>query len=76
MGDHARPRSHNFREGTVRRGARVKLLHCNDQHTKLEPGLLGTISFVDDLGTVHVRWDNGSLLGLCVDDGDQFKIIS
>lgn len=76
MGDHVRSRNHNFREGPVKRGARVKLVHCNDQHTKLEPGELGTVTFVDDLGTVHVRWDNGSLLGMCQDDGDMFKVIS
>ncbi|MDU3748377.1 MAG: DUF4314 domain-containing protein [Cutibacterium avidum] len=30
----------------------------------MRPGVLGTVAFVDDLGTVHVDWDTGSNLGL------------
>jgi hypothetical protein len=33
---------------------------------RLTPGSLGTIRFVDDLGTVHVDWDNGMRLGCVV----------
>lgn len=75
-GSHVRRRNHNFREGPIKRGARVKLIQCNDEHTRLEPGALGTVAFVDDTGTVHVRWDNGAMLGLVADAGDQFKVIS
>jgi hypothetical protein len=57
-------------------GARVKLVHCNDQHTRIEPGTMGTVQFIDDVGTVHVRWDSGHGLGLCADDGDEFEIVS
>lgn len=56
-------------------GKRVRLVHCGDPYTKLVPGLLGTVAFVDDLGTVHVLWDNGSMLGLCPDDGDQYELV-
>jgi len=56
-------------------GKRVRLVRCNDQYTKLEPGTEGTVMFVDDTGTVHVHWDNGSRLGLCRDDGDEFEVI-
>lgn len=27
-------------------------------------GAVGTVFCVDDIGTVHVKWDNGSCLGL------------
>ena len=56
-------------------GKRVELVFCRDPHTHLEPGLKGTILFIDDLGTVHVRWDNGSQLGL-IPNIDQWKEIS
>jgi Domain of unknown function (DUF4314) len=56
-------------------GRRVRLVRCNDPHTKLQPGTLGTVTCVDDLGTVHVRWDSGSTLGLCEDDGDRFEVL-
>lgn len=46
------------------KGRRVRLINCNDPWTQLSPGLLGTVNFVDSAGTLHVRWDNGSTLGL------------
>lgn len=46
-------------------GARVELVHMNDPYnTKLFPGARGTVVAVDDIGTVHVRWDCGSSLGV------------
>lgn len=58
------------------RGTRVKLVHCNDPYTRLLPGTEGTVGMVDDMGTVHVAWDNGAHLGMCPDDGDRYTIVS
>lgn len=57
------------------RGRRIRLIRCNDPYTKLRPGATGTIQFTDDAGTVHVKWDDGSTLGLCAMDGDFWKDI-
>jgi Domain of unknown function (DUF4314) len=46
------------------RGRRVRLIHCADAYSTNQRGLEGTVTLVDDTGTVHVRWDNGSTLGL------------
>lgn len=51
---------------------RVRLVQCNDPYTKLKPGSEGTVLFEDDLGTLHVKWDSGSTLGLCREDGDRW----
>ncbi len=45
-------------------GRRVRLVRCTDAYAANPRGLEGTITLVDDFGTVHVRWDNGSTLGL------------
>lgn len=45
-------------------GNRIRLLYTNDEFTNLESGAQGTIRFIDDLGTIHIKWDNGSRLGL------------
>jgi Domain of unknown function (DUF4314) len=45
-------------------GRRVRLVRCTDPYTKLAPGDEGTVSFVDSMGTVFVKWDSGSNLGL------------
>lgn len=45
-------------------GRKVRLVHTSDAYTRLEEGTVGTVRFVDDLGTVHVNWEDGSSLGL------------
>ena len=57
-------------------GRRVRLIRCNDIYTKLQPGTEGTVESVDDIGTVHIKWDSGVTLGLVWDDGDRWAVIS
>jgi hypothetical protein len=45
-------------------GKRVRLVFTEDPYTRLKTGDTGTVSFIDDTGTVFVNWDNGSSLGL------------
>ena len=45
-------------------GCRVELISMDDPYGKLKPGDRGTVHTVDDTGTVFVRWDNGSGLGV------------
>lgn len=45
-------------------GTRVELIEMNDPYRPMPQGLKGTVSCVDDTGTIHVNWDNGSSLGL------------
>ena len=56
------------------KGKRIELISTTDLYTELKPGDLGTVDFVDDLGTIHITWDNGSQLGL-VPGEDQYKIV-
>lgn len=48
----------------IARGDRVELISTNDPDTRLRPGDQGTVMSIDSMGTVHVRWDNGSTLGM------------
>ena len=56
----------NINEHTLehyRQGTRVELIHMNDTYnTKLVYGCKGTVCGVDDVGTIHVNRDCGSLL--------------
>ena len=56
-------------------GQQVRLVCCNDPYTELRPGAIGTVMFVDPLGTLHVRWDSGSTLGLLYVDGDRWEVL-
>ena len=55
-------------------GTRIKLLHMDD--TQAPPiGTLGTVTNVDDIGTIHVSWYNGSSLGVCYGE-DRVQVVS
>jgi hypothetical protein len=56
------------------KGKRIELIATTDPYTNLRPGDRGTVDFVDDMGTIHVSWDNGSQLGL-VPGEDQYKLL-
>ena len=45
------------------KGTKVRLLGMEDIQAP-PVGTLGTVMFVDDIGTIHVRWEYGSSLGL------------
>ena len=53
-------------------GCRVALNFMDD---KFSPpiGTKGTILFVDDIGQIHVNWDNGSSLAVNFDAGDSIS---
>ena len=47
------------------KGCRVKLNHMDDPYRfDLKEGAMGTVRYVDDIGTIHVSWDCGSSLGV------------
>lgn len=55
-------------------GSRVELVSMNDPYTTLRPGDRGTVSGVDDIGTLFIKWDNGSGLGVAYGE-DQVRIV-
>lgn len=46
-------------------GTRVQLDSMNDDPRPIPAGTKGTVVAVDDIGTVHVKFDNGRSLGIC-----------
>ena len=56
-------------------GTRLELISMDDPYAKIPPGTRGTVVCVDDIGTIHVNWDNGSGLGL-VPGEDAFRRLS
>lgn len=54
-------------------GTRIKLIFMNDKYAPPE-GSKGTVSTIDDLGQIHMKWDNGSTLAIIPSD-DKFEIV-
>lgn len=55
------------------KGTRVELIRMDDIQAP-PVGTQGTVEFIDDLGDIHVRWDNGSGLAL-IPGEDDFRIV-
>lgn len=52
-------------------GTRIELQHMEDPQP-VPDGTRGSVDYVDDVGTIHMKWDNGRTLGL-VPGEDQFR---
>lgn len=56
-------------------GTKIRLIHMDDEYHPVPDGTIGTVTYVDDIGTIHMRWNTGSSLGL-VPGEDRFVKLS
>lgn len=56
-------------------GTRLELQEMDDPHAPVQPGTRGTVAVVDDLGSIHMDWDNGRTLAV-IPGVDQFRKLS
>ena len=54
-------------------GTRIELDYMDDPHA-VPSGTKGTVKFVDDIGSVHTVWDNGSTLAVIPGEDSFHKI--
>ena len=55
-------------------GCRVELVRMDDPYRKMPPGLKGVVTGVDDSGSIHVNWQNGSSLAVVFGEDECRKI--
>ncbi len=57
----------------AKKGMRIRMISMEDERP-IDEGLEGTIEQIDDLGTLHVRWDDGRYLGV-VPNIDDYQLL-
>ena len=55
-------------------GSRVMMVYSTDPLVPIDGGTEGVVSSVDDIGTIHINWDNGSCLGVILGENVIEKI--
>ena len=53
-------------------GTRLCLINMDDPYAPVPAGTRGTVDLVDDIGQIHMSWDNGRTLAL-VPEVDSFR---
>jgi hypothetical protein len=55
-------------------GMRIRMINMDDDTSAIDEGMEGTIMTIDDLGTLHVKWDDGSQLGV-IPTVDEYELL-
>ena len=55
-------------------GTRVEMDYMDDPDAIL-PGIKGTVDHIDDVGQIHVNWDNGRYIAIIPEEDSFHKII-
>lgn len=53
-------------------GTRLELINMDDPYSPIPSGTRGTVQYVDDMGQIGMKWDNGRILAL-IPGEDSFR---
>ncbi len=56
------------------KGCRVELVKMDDPYRDMPSGMEGVVEGVDDIGTIHIHWSNGSHLGIAYGEDECQKV--
>ena len=54
------------------KGTRVKIIELCNYEKNYPAGLTGTVTHIDDMLQIRVKWDNGGSIALLPEEGDKF----
>ena len=55
-------------------GTKIRLISMRNEKYPILPGTIGEVTHIDDMGSIHMKWQNGSSLAL-IPKVDSFKVL-
>ena len=55
-------------------GTKIQLISMRDEKYPILPGTIGEVTHIDDLGSIHMKWQNGSSLAI-IPEVDSFRVV-
>ena len=56
-------------------GTKIQLISMRNEKYPILPGTIGEVIHIDDMGSIHMKWQNGSSLAL-IPEVDSFKAVA
>ena len=55
-------------------GTKLQLISMRDEKYPILPGTTGVVTHIDDMGSIHLKWQNGSSLAI-IPEVDSFRVV-
>ena len=55
-------------------GTKIQLISMRDEKYPILPGTIGVVTHIDDMGSIHLKWQNGSSLAI-ITEVDSFRVV-
>lgn len=55
-------------------GTKIQLISMRDEKYPILPGTIGVVTHIDDMGSIHLKWQNGSSLAI-IPEVDSFRVV-
>ena len=55
-------------------GTKIRLISMRNEKYPILPGTIGEVTHIDDMGSIHMKWQNGSSLAI-IPEVDSFKVL-
>ena len=55
------------------KGTKLQMITMRNEKYPIPPGTVGEVTHIDDMGSIHMKWENGSFLAI-IPEVDSFRV--
>lgn len=55
------------------KGTKLQMITMRNEKYPVPPGTVGEVTYIDDIGSIHMKWENGSSLAI-IPEVDSFRV--